>query len=162
MGLLQVIQRVDERHEDEEGYNSCTPELSDAAARHLTRDGIVDYGWQAVSPYYSEYVEAERRLRAQSCSAYRLIGNIGRDWHPAGYSRVVGHPRGHELSMSVQLALPEGTVIPIPDFGSRAFLLANLSLAEIGDRVMIDFDNPDEDRIPDLAPIKGGSLAFGN
>jgi hypothetical protein len=157
-GVLQVIQAIDKQHGSDPSYTPCPfKTLSQKAIDDLKRTDLTSWSWSGYSQFYAEYKIAVERAQADGCSAFPRIGTLGDDWHPAGYSQVLDNPTGDKLSASFRLSLPNGDNLELPNFGARAFLIANLALNSIADRVMIDFDNPEEDQIPSLAPIRGDS-----
>jgi len=162
-GLLQVLQEIDNQHVNDPSYAQCALEnhLSAQAREHLSDRNITSWSWTSYSQFYLEYKDAIEKAQRDGCSAFTRLGTLGRDWHPAGYSQMLGlRQTGRTLSATFRLSLTNGDIVSLPNVGARAFLIANLALNAIADRVMIDFDAPDEERIPSLAPIRGAQPGF--
>jgi hypothetical protein len=164
-GVLQVLIRIDEKHSADANWKPCEyGELSADATKQLGpyAIGIPTYSWASYSSFYREFetavFKAQKAAQNGSCPALERLGKIEDDWHPTGYSRVIGTQRLTGPLHS--LSLPKGDTISLPQFGARVFLLENLHIGDIPDRVMIDFDDPASDRIPDLGPMRGDLPPF--
>jgi hypothetical protein len=93
-------------------------------------------------------------------SAKDYMGTLSKDWHPAGYSQVIGM-MPHEMRLS-SLFFPLPSIsrketIELPNFGARAFLIENLEISSIDHRIMCDFKFFETEQIPDIRG-KSGNL----
>lgn len=155
-GLVQVIQEVEQRKDIElkkkflEGSNVLNPgELSDLASKDIPSYRITNF-----KDKYRHYCELTHQFYCDSSfSARTFVGGLYKDWHPLGFSQRT--PPAEPCS------IPVGTFCEFQDwekarvsfqkdFGSRAFLIRNLEINRIPGRVLIDFDNPNEQLIPEI------------
>lgn len=176
-GLLQIIEGLDT--ENAQNRNYCRfefSELSDEAKRNLGQGDLNKKGddpafkintweWENYSQYYDDFRRAVKQFRTGSpkCpkgrySAESLIGDIRSDWNDVGYSQF---KEGSDLkSPTFFLSKGDGGLVSLENFGVRAFLMENMEITSIPGRVMIDFDKPAEDRIPDLTGKVGTSVGL--
>ncbi len=101
--------------------------------------------WENWSRYYQRYYQAVHALLGEHRSAFNFIGTIDKDWRGLGYAHRMGRidlpPTNYELPL-------EGENLRLENFGARVFLTANEKLAELPGLWLIDFDQPDIQRIP--------------
>jgi hypothetical protein len=157
-GLLQVAKEMEDRRDIQtqltkrllDGKNTLGPtELQD-----LAETSIQSYKLSSFTDKFQHYCEIAHEL-ACSGSTYSVqayIGKISSDWHPLGFSQ---NPRSDRCN------LPISEYCKFKDwnaawkdfnnqFGSRAFLIRNLEVKNIPGRILIDFDKPSEQLIPDI------------
>lgn len=87
-------------------------------------------------------------------SALDLVGSLNRDWHPLGFSQKIRPsndscdvPFASYCAFSDWKAVRSGFY---NKFGARAFLIRNLEIDRIPGRILIDFENPEKQVIPDI------------
>lgn len=156
-GLLQIIKEVEDRREiqtqlpnkllDKNSFND--PELRDLA---LT--SIPSYRLSSFSDKYKHYCDLVYKFAcgSSSYSAQAYIGKVSNDYNPLGFSQ---NPRADRC------ALPASKYCEFKDwkaawdeykdsFGSRIFLIRNLEIKNIPGKMLIDFDKPGEQVIPEI------------
>jgi hypothetical protein len=155
-GLVQVVQEIEQRKDIElkkkflEGANVLNPgELKDLSSKDIPSYRIVSF-----RDKYRHYCELSHQFYCEpSYSARTFVGGLSKDWHPLGFSQR--NPPDDACS------IPVGTYCDFQDwekargtyqkdFGSRAFLIRNLEINRIPGRILIDFDNPNEQVVPEI------------
>lgn len=166
-GVLQVIQQVQLKYRNmpPERRFELTEELTPAAfgALAVTKQAnmlIDSWAWENWCQYYDEYNRAVIKFRdaPTTYSARTLMGQLNLDWHPAGYSMIVGYkdPKKLPNDFTLTACTKEGNLeISIPKFGARAFFVENKDLEKLPHRMMMDFTSPDLERIPDIRGKQG-------
>lgn len=120
---------------------------------------IETWAWLQYAKYFKDYCEiAEKFKCAEEISSKNLIGTVGPDWSPLGFSSK--RPRQMSCSQEQQRAACTITSFPnwprssdqvFSQFGTRVFFIRNLGFDEIGGLVLINFDQPAKQRIPDVS-----------
>lgn len=153
-GLLQIIQELDKEMKDSKDYKifDLTRELDKTALAKLAADGLESWSWNAYSEYYDQYSAAVEKARDSNASAFKFIGTIGPDWHPAGYSKIISPDSNHDgtVETNFNLVTMNKHEVKIDNFGARVFLVENLRLRDIDHIFLIHFSNLDTDRIPEI------------
>lgn len=157
-GLLQVVREVETRKAVQVQLNKKlldgTGALNDPQMRGLEGSGIPSYRLVSFRENYPRYCELAREIHcSDSYSAKAYIGALSGDWHPLGFSQK--NPPLDRCTLSIpsycQFADWKTTKNEYGDhFGSRAFLIRNLEINNIPGRIMIDFDQPYQQVIPDI------------
>jgi hypothetical protein len=156
-GLLQVIQNVEARKDIEikekflQGGNS----LNNDELKNLKADDIPSYRVNSFKDKYQHYCELSYKFICDdtSYSARDFVGGLYRDWHPLGFSQ--------RKPPDDRCGIPIGSYCAFSDwktakatfrgnFGSRAFLIRNMEINLIPGRILIDFENPTQQVIPDI------------
>jgi hypothetical protein len=153
-GVLQVILKLDAKHAGEAGYTPANVKMLPEKVRNTLDDtGIESWQWDKYQHMYKDFNEQLNAIRLQqgNASALKFMGQLDRDWHPAGYSMIID-TTPNWIPEDFQL-IAAGENVAIPSFGARAFLLQNLKLSEIPGRVIIDFQDPAQQYIPDLIGV---------
>jgi hypothetical protein len=146
-GLLQVIELVDRSNKGQPDYTAADLGIRlspDDFAALAIRDRA-SWDWQHFAPYYRTYTATVAQLRREKCSAFGHIGQLDADWQSLGYAEV---ERGRDLPAPDFTLELDGKPLRAARFGARALLVANEEIDSIAGRVLIDFQNPREERIP--------------
>jgi hypothetical protein len=148
-GMLQVVQEIDKQRAGEPDYRASGLDrlLSPAESKDLANGKIASWAWDSYREHFASYSRVFERLRADRISAIDHIGHIGRDWCPAGCSRLVGHDTPLRPD-TMTLELSDSSPVAIERFGVRVFLIRNLPIDSLAGRILIDFDKPDEQIVP--------------
>lgn len=156
-GVLQVIQNIESAANNKISKPLLvgTSSLKEPEIADLARSNALNYWkWDNYKDKFAHYCELTEEFRCNvSYSARNYLGAIGMDWHPLGFAQK----NAEEDSCSE----PAATYCGISDwhaaenalsdhFGARIFLIENLKIDEIPNRVLIDFTNPPNQFIPDL------------
>jgi hypothetical protein len=155
-GLLQVVQNVENNLDDDAHQKYLlkkTDILKDEDIRDFNNVSLYTWRWDNYRARYQRYCEAAHKFRCDTeYSAQKLIGGLYKDWHPIGAAQ-------EEQEDPCQTAANDFCKITdwnelkkqiMPHFGSRVFLIGNLELSEIGNRYLIEFENPSYQVIPDI------------
>ena len=156
-GLLQVIKAI-------EGRTNMAPLTNRffQGSNSLNNDEIEDLGSTDISSYkvdnfkneYRHYCELARRFKCDvSYSARAYVGGLARDWHPLGFSQK--NPPNNPCAIPVENYCEFVNWKKVEDdfdkdFGSRVFLMTNLEIKDIPGRIVVDFDNPNSQLIPEI------------
>lgn len=161
-GVLKVMREVDAQNVGKAGYRpfDVSRVLDSEALRQLDTLHIPSWRWEAYSMHYKSFRGAVEVARRDRASALEVIGALGPDWHPAGYSEDQNAKNKGDARNSFKLRTNDKTEIDLPNFGARAFLIENFRIRDIKDAILIQFGNPDEARIPDFVGRAGGSSIF--
>ncbi|VIO80839.1 hypothetical protein [Bradyrhizobium ivorense] len=157
-GLLQVIQNVEARQELQVQLTKKllvgTNAITRGEQNDLTSTSIPSYRVENFRDKYEHYCELAREFQCTTTySARAFIGALDKGWHPLGFVE--------KLSAPGRCALPAEKYCEFTDwkkawqeyrgdYGARTFLIRNLSIAHIPGRIMIDFDQPSSQVIPDI------------
>ncbi|MFB9262210.1 hypothetical protein ACFFWD_03335 [Bradyrhizobium erythrophlei] len=90
---------------------------------------------------------------ASSYSARAFIGGLNKDWPPWGFVQKASAPDRCELPIEKYCEFSDWKKAwqeYRDDYGARAFLIRNLEIKSIPGRIMIDFDQPSEQVVPDI------------
>jgi hypothetical protein len=164
LGLLQVIEDVEKRRgiqtQLKKKLLDGTGAFDEDAMKKLVAATSIDsYRWLNYKDSYPRYCELAHEFQCgggdPTYSAKAYIGALSKDWHPLGFS--IRHPNGPPDDRCKQLSLQkycddwETTEHEYRDqIGSRVFLIRNLEIHNIPGRIMIDFDQPAQQVIPDI------------
>ncbi|MDE5446524.1 hypothetical protein GWG65_35215 [Bradyrhizobium sp. CSA207] len=157
-GLLQVVKEIEDRREIQTQLSKKlldgTNALNSEELRDLAVTSIPSYKLESFLDKYPHYCALTYELACKSStySALAFVGSISHDWHPLGFSQ---NPRVDRCD------LPSAKYCEYTNwdaagqeyrnkFGARAFLIRNLEINKIPGRVMIDFDRPYDQVIPDI------------
>jgi hypothetical protein len=154
-GLLQVIREVEEHIEspaDQLLLRGKPNVLNSDEVRDLNNIAIYSWRWQNYRARYAHYCELAHQFRCNSQYAARsFIGGVEKDWHPVGLAQDEQEDPCLESAANYCKSADWKDLKKtlLPHFGSRAFLIQNLNLNNIGDRYLIEFGNPAGQVIPD-------------
>ncbi|MFN3351039.1 hypothetical protein [Pseudorhodoplanes sp.] len=154
-GLLQVIHDVEHNPNADikNAFLKGTNQLSAPELDDLKDTRIPSYKFASFQDKFKNYCELAHRFRCgSSYSARNYIGDIGVDWHPLGFAQKDAE---HDPCRNNQLnycSLPNwgAAKTHFQKFGTRVFLIRNLELSQIPDRVLMDFQDPAQRVIPEL------------
>ena len=157
-GLLQVIQEVETRKAIQTQLKKKlldgTNALNEGEIQDLTAIDIPSYRLLNFKDNYRHYCELAREFQCNTAySAQAYIGALSKDWHALGFSQQ--DPTGDRCRLSIPKYCEFTDWKTTKEeygghFGSRAFLIRNLEIKNIPGRIMIDFDKPGEQVIPDI------------
>lgn len=153
-GLLQVVQNVEKSKAEIKERLLDGTILNTAELKDLTNVGMDSYQVTKFSEKYPHYCELTIKLQSGNYSAKDYIGGLYADWHPLGFSRR--NPDENVCNggrCCVFSDWKQAETAWQAQFGSRAFLVDNLQIDQIPGRVMIDFDQPQFETIPDVRPM---------
>ncbi|MET4181731.1 hypothetical protein ABIB94_003832 [Bradyrhizobium sp. JR7.2] len=158
-GLLQVIKEIEGRREIQtqltkkflDGKNS----LNGEELKDLEITSIPSYRWdEQFGKKYPHYcsLSNEFACNPSTYSAHAYVGSISHDWHPLGFSQ---NPREDRCNLPTtkycEYSGPNAAARDYSSkFGARAFLIRNLEINKIPGRILIDFDRPYDQVIPDI------------
>jgi hypothetical protein len=158
-GLLQVVGKIDATQDPNiQNYRSfdlgSKLNPTEKADLEATRD-IASWSWKSLSKYYAHYCELAQEFRCQGAfTAKTLIGDLSRDWHPLGFARGLAPDESpcapSQTTDQCNFSSWQDTSRLRTIIGARVFLMENMELSAIGGRILIDFDRPDVQVIPDL------------
>lgn len=150
-GLLQVVRRIDELHAQDASYRSSGLDamLSAEERQDLSDVSLPSWAWSRYRGHFRSYEAKVRALRNPNvpADAIRFIGHIGGDWCEPGCASLHGH-QVTDRQQQQRLELPGGETISIKRFGVRVFLIDNFEIAALPGRMLIDFNEPNRQRIP--------------
>jgi len=154
-GVLQVVQQIDMRRSSEPGYRSAPLDtlLTDRERASLSALAMESWAWDNYRQFFPAFAQAVATLRTSEASAFARIGHIGHDWCEAGCARWLS-PGSAANENSFALELPDNRPFTIKNFGVRVFLIRNLPLDTIEDRVLLDITDPQTQPLPDLPAAK--------
>lgn len=155
-GVLQVIRYVQRN-------NAIEPERTFDTDKSLRRQDFTDladtkplsiYSWDKYAASFPTYCRIVQMFRCSQANyaARSLIGELGGDWHPLGFSRLHAHDKCEPTSWGAcETAVWDQAAQQLSqDVGARVFLIANKLVNEIPGRIMVDFDDAEKQFIPDL------------
>jgi len=159
-GVLQVIKIIESDHNQGDqawaGFN-VDEKLSKAEIEDLERRDQINYwSWNSYGHYYKDYCAAVQKFRcgSQKFSAKLLMGDLSHDWHPLGFARKLPPPPSDEPCANPEAACGLTDWNNVSSFastiGARVFLIENIELTRLDGRILIDFDEPKLEVIPDL------------
>lgn len=156
-GLLQVIQEVEARKDIDlpNKFLAGTNVLNSGELDDLKSTSIGSYRLEAYTDKYSHYCELAHQFQCGiSFSARDHIGGLNPDWHPLGFSKQktedVPCRNMNDANYCKFSDWKSAKANWRRQFGSRAFLIRNLAINDIDGRVLIDFDQPDHQVIPNI------------
>jgi hypothetical protein len=163
-GLLQVVQDVESRKNIDlpQKFLLGSNLLNENELRDLTTPqlsfAIPSYQIENFKDKYQHYCELARRFQceAQSASEREYLGGLNADWNPLGFSvkemDVQNDCRQHPNSTTFCTFSDWKTAKEkwLAQFGSRVFLIRNVDIDSISGRILIDFDQPDRQLIPNI------------
>ncbi|MCP3478026.1 hypothetical protein NLM33_49160 (plasmid) [Bradyrhizobium sp. CCGUVB1N3] len=158
-GLLQVISDVEQRKD--------IPEIKErflVGGRSLTKEdkdelkSTDEYAYQLKNfvTQYAHYCELAYTFKCDQNNLYSArtyIGGLSRDWHPLGFSQMKldSDPCAKPVKAYCEFDdWKKMASLDKKDFGARVFLIRNLEIAKIPGRILLDFDKPSEQLIPDI------------
>ncbi|MFT4279204.1 MAG: hypothetical protein QM576_22900 [Rhodopseudomonas sp.] len=161
-GLLQVVQQVEARKDIEVIYKFFQENsLNRNELEDLEKDEIVSFRVENFKDKYPHYCELAYKFQCdRRYSARDFIGGLHRDWHPLGFSRrkIEYDPCVRPQEYCSFSDWPAAKKTLLPQFGSRAFLIRNLEISNIPGRILIDFDDPDRQILPDIGVRRERSI----
>lgn len=156
-GLLQVIQEVETRKDTEikERFLQGNNSLSGEEIKNLKVTDIPSYRIAKFEDKYKRYCQLAYDFLCsdKEYSAKDYIGTLYHDWHPLGFSQKKPQGNACEVHSSKYCEFSDWKTAKAnfrDNFGSRAFLIRNLEIDRIPGRILIDFENPTEQIIPDI------------
>jgi hypothetical protein len=159
---MQVIREVETRKAIQAQLTKKlldgTGALNEKQVEALAGQSIPSYRLENFKDHYQRYCELAREFhcdKANAFSAKAYVGSLSQDWNPLGFSEK--NPPDDRCNQSIT---PQ-KYCEVSDWkkarttygdriGSRAFLIRNLEIVNIPGRIMIDFDKPDTQVIPDI------------
>jgi hypothetical protein len=160
-GLIHVIERLEKENEhlppgkDFVSFKGVlNKELSAGEREEIQKkNGRSDWSWEEYKKSYPKYCKIVQQFRCDApFGAKKLIGEISKDWHPLGFSRL--HPDEpctqektnefcniNEWEDTERLKLKE-------NFGVRVFLTHNFPISELRNHMLIHFNSPKTQIIP--------------
>lgn len=157
-GLLQVIKEIEDRRDIQTQLTKKlldgTNALNTEELRDLAITSIPSYKLDRFSDKYPHYcgLTYEFACKNSTYSAHAFVGSISHDWHPLGFSQNPNEDRC-DLPAAKYCEYTNWDVARQEyrnKFGTRAFLIRNLEINKIPGRVMIDFDRPYDQVLPDV------------
>ena len=155
-GLVQVIQEIEQRKDIElkkkflDGANLLNP----GELKELSSKDIPTYRIMSFKDKYRHYCELSQQFFCDpGYSSRTFIGGLYKDWHPLGFSQKSPPEDACSIPTSTFCEFQDWEKARAAfqnDFGSRAFLIRNLEIDRIPGRILIDFDNPTEQFIPEI------------
>ena len=163
-GLLQVIQNI----ETDEGIQISNSRLlaPDALSLEESSDlkntnALNFWRFDSYFQYYPHYCRLAQTFRCDkrnTYSAHAKLGGPNIDWHPLGFAKKnTQHDPCDDTNYcavsdanSAHRSWQAAEAKMMMEFGGRAFLMDNLSIDTIKDRVLIDFGEPERQFIPDI------------
>jgi len=159
-GLMQVIQKIEGSRPLALQFD-VQKRLSLSGLNALKEQGLIgSWSWDEYGKYFDEYCQAaiEFRCSENPYTARSLIGAITHDWHPLGFSQnaasqsnVCEDLRAKERSCLIE-KWPNSTDPIVSRIGGRVFMVPNMEINNIQGRILIDFNEPTNQKIPSLIP----------
>jgi hypothetical protein len=162
-GVLQLVNDIQNSIKDihPEKYFSIDKYLgNDSAFENLSLEYLGSWRWDQYGAHYKSFCEAVQHFRCdrdrhpdRDFTAKSRIGLLEPDWHPLGFSRRESVRGKCDRSIWEECNITNfDAAIPslLEIFGARVFLMNNIEIKTIDGRVMIDFDRPSEQLIPDI------------
>lgn len=157
-GLLQVIKEIEDRREIQtqltRKFFDGTDTLNTDEQRDLANTSIPSYRLDRYSDKYPRYCALTYKFACKSSaySAHAFVGNISNDWHPLGFSQQTNEDRcGLSPTRYCEYSNWDAARQEYRNkFGARAFLIRNLEINKIPGRVLIDFDRPYDQVLPNV------------
>jgi hypothetical protein len=151
-GLLQVIMSIEADLKDGPFLTKEPGNLDGDDIKDLENKNIWSWRFENYRDKFQKYCKLTHRFRCNPYPAKKYIGGINFDWHPLGISQSVREepcrPQAPDLCASADWKILKQSVLR--NFGSRVFFLRNLELSKLDGRMMIDFNNPSTQVIPDI------------
>ncbi|GJE53912.1 hypothetical protein [Methylobacterium thuringiense] len=157
-GLLQAIYAVEKDRPDLGNFNiKDRLNESDFNALGLDREAQDPdtWSWDAYGKYYGSYCAVVQRFRCSDrTKRLSYVGEISEDWHPLGFARKRPFDVGYSCERTSEICgisdWEKAHEKLIGSFGARVFLIENLEIDKTRSRILIDFDNPETQKIPYL------------
>jgi len=156
-GLLQIIRKVEQISElkiEKPLLKGAQTLSADDMADLENVDALAYWRWENYKARFPRYCELAQKFRCNpSYSARRYIGGLNIDWHPLGLAQKDAGTDSCQIPPQTYCSISDWSAargLLLKNFGSRAFLIENLELNEISNRVLIDFVNPPHQVIPDI------------
>jgi hypothetical protein len=148
-GMLQVVQQIDMRRSAEPGYRAAPLDvlLTGAERKNLAAVGLESWAWNNYRDHFTGFAQALAALRARGASAIAHVGDFGNAWCEPGCARIV-KPQSADEENKMSLDLPGGKTFAIENFGVRVFLVRNQPIERLAGHVLLDFDDPANQRVP--------------
>ena len=158
-GLLHIIERIEKENENlppgrdfisfKEVLNT---ELSDGEQEEIQKKtALSDWSWDKYGKSYPKYCKIVQQFRCDArYSAKTLIGEIQKDWHPLGFSRMHADDpcekdKENEFCNINDWKNTKGLK---KNFGVRVFLTRNFLISELRNHILIHFNDPKNQIIP--------------
>jgi hypothetical protein len=160
-GLLQVVAAIDAKRDpailNYQPFN-LESKLSSSEKNDLASgfDSVAAWSWANYGKqFYRHYCDLAHEFRCGSSSARALIGDLSRDWHPLGLALnppAIADPCAQPQASPQECDFSSwrDTARLEPAVGARVFLIENTELSRLEGRILINFDRPDAQVIPDL------------
>jgi len=157
-GLLQIVKKIDESKDPAAaGYKPFDfSQLSKDQHDDLGKTHRESWSWNEYGKFYKSYCKLAQSIRCDKSqyTAIAQIGQINGDWHPLGLSQQLPsefNPCSDDATKKqCEIDKWEDTQDLRETFGTRVFFIKNMVLSDIPGRVLIDFDQPVSQVIPDL------------
>lgn len=162
-GLLQAIEEVESTMPADAIRLEVRRGLGNKALNALKLDerkqSISSWAWENYKEFYPDYCKLVEQFRCKEGSQYAArakLGELNDDWHPLGFScqkplfanpcNPVSIEKICEVRSTDELWRLVGD-----SYGVRVFFIRNEDLDTLDGRMLIDFDDPDEESIPILS-----------
>jgi hypothetical protein len=165
-GLLQVIQNVEANTQNkiENTLFTGSNTLRDDEAADLRNYSALNYWrWDNYFKFYPRYCQIAHDFECDvrlHYSAHSYLSGPNTDWHPLGLAQIGTQKDACDIPVadyckvsdlnSANNSWKSKKAELLKSFGSRIFLMQNLKIESIKDRVMIDFGEPDKQYIPNM------------
>jgi hypothetical protein len=123
--------------------------------KDLEKSDLSSYRIENFSDKFAHYCRLARKYNCESpaYSAQAFVSTPYKDWHPLGFSQkdLRLDPCGMSDSEYCEFSNWDAAKTRLlRNFGSRSFLIENLQITHIPGRILVDFDNPSQQLIPDI------------
>jgi hypothetical protein len=156
-GLLQVINAIetDSTNIIDKPFLRDTGLLENSEIDDLSHSNAISYWrWNKYKQYFLHYCELAEKFRCdKTYTAKKYLGGVGIDWHPLGFAQKDAEEdycSKPTPSYCATTDWKQAEAALSSHFGARAFLIDNLKIEDIENRVLVDFANPPNQLIPDL------------
>ncbi|MFO0946284.1 MAG: hypothetical protein U1D30_10105 [Planctomycetota bacterium] len=152
-GVLHAIHAVDQYHanlpQNDADYRPAN------LTQYLTRceiDQLASYPqsqwvWRKWGPTHRRDTDIVLALKNIPVSAFHFLGTIDSDWNSLGYAKAMGKTDLPKANYTLSLGCEK---FPLENFGVRVLFTNNQNIADLTNATLLDFCNPQTDRIPFL------------
>lgn len=154
-GLLQVLEKT---ASDADSFRNTTlKNLSSAAKRNLAKtERLNSWAFGSYKEHYPEFCRAsfEFVCNKEKYLVASLMGKVTHDWHPLGFARLISQvedPCDREGSIQNYCSIrdwPDDNNAFVKEIGTRIFFTNNDLIADIKGRILFDFYDPNNQKIP--------------
>lgn len=120
-------------------------------------DDLDSWAFKSYGKFYPHYCRLSHRFRCDKGVKYiekSYISLIQRDWHPSGGAIENGRDLCQGGDSYCDVSSWDQIVAQLGEkFGVRVFLIPNFEVSALSTRYMIDFSDPEKQKIPDILPL---------